>query len=341
MHAHQTLASARTEARWGWVLSVSPDPGPRSADSLPLGIIVLSHCSSSLEHHSCSLPLLSSAAYVFGCALPPSLNRNIEMASWLLRAKRIKRRCLCELAQEALIKQQRVMNRLCGMLFPAVFVEYSHFHCGWRDSNDPCPLSIHLLPSFLVQNAANYSHAALILMKAARGSTESPARDLGGRIISPKFPAKPSGRWGKDLCVPVITSASHWWHWRWNPPVNPFPRHGEAMFVYIDPQHMWPSCCRQRLSLAAARSRFPLATVQLASRGASSTHLTNQYKQWGSKSRIMLERPQTEGRIKLLRMLCSGTSLFWELANRAPQLLYCSILPSLCLSMAINTGSVV
>lgn len=98
------------------------------------------------------------------------------------------------------------------------------------------------------------------------------------------------------------------------------------MFVYIDLRHMWHSCCRQRLSLAQARSRFPLATVQLASRRASCTHLTNQYKQLDSKSRIMLKRPRTEGKMKLLRLFCSETSLFWELTKHAcPQLFYSSL----------------
>lgn len=72
------------------------------------------------------------------------------------------------------------MNHLCAVLFPAVCVEYSQSRCGWRGTNDPCPASIHLLCSFLVRNAANYSHAALILTKVARGSKGSPARYLWG-----------------------------------------------------------------------------------------------------------------------------------------------------------------
>lgn len=162
-------------------------------------------------------------------------------------------------------------------------------------------------------------------------------------MISPKYPVKPSGGWrgrGKDLSFGVMTSASHRRHWRWIIPVNPFPRCGEAMFVYIDPQHMWHSCCRQRPLLAEAHSRFPLATLQLASRRASGTHLTNQYKQWGSKSRMMLEWAQTKRRIALLRTLCSERILSWELAKHICRLL-CRILPSVCHSGDINTGSVI
>lgn len=85
-------------------------------------------------------------------------------------------------------------------------------------------------------------------------------------------------QWEEDRSLPImilpptggIGDASH---------LSILFRHGEAMFVYIDPQHMWHSCCRQRLSLAEAHSRFPLAMVQLASRRARGTHLTNQYKQ--------------------------------------------------------------
>lgn len=152
-----------------------------SFTSAALGNIVFSHYSSSLDHPSRSMPLWSPAAHVFGCtgeptARCPSFNRNIETASWLFRGKRIKRRSLYELlvrwsglAPKALIKQQRGMNGWCGVLFPAVSVEYSQCPGGWRGTNDPCPVAIHLLLSFLLWNAANYLHAALILMKAVRG----------------------------------------------------------------------------------------------------------------------------------------------------------------------------
>lgn len=267
-----------------------------SFTSAAVGNIVFSHYSSSLDHHSRSMPLWFPAAHVFGCVREPtarclSFNRNIETASWLFRGKRIKRHCLYELlvrwsglAPKALIKQQRGMNGWCGVLFPAVSVEYSQCPGGWCSTNDPCPVAIHLLLSFLLWNAANYRHAALILMKAVRGFYREPRPVPRG-----------GGVWCSPLFLPPYDSASHWWHWRGITPVNPFPRCGEAMFVYIDPQHMWHSCCRQRLSLAETRSRFHLATVQLASRRASDTHLTNQYKQWDSKSSIMLQRPQTEG----------------------------------------------
>lgn len=110
-------------------------------------------------------------------------------------------------------------------------------------------------------------------------------------------PTNPSGRtaMGKDLSLLIITRTSHRWHRRWIIPVNPYPWCREAMFVYIDRQHMWHSCCWRRLMLAEVCSRFPLATVQLAGKRANSAHSTNQYKQWSSKSRIMLE--QTEMRV--------------------------------------------
>lgn len=84
---------------------------------------------------------------------------------------------------------------------------------------------------------------------------------------------------GKDLSLLIITCISHHWHRRWIIPVNPYPWCRKAMFVYIDQQHMWHSCCWRRLVLAVVCSRLPLATVQLASKTASSTHSTNQYKQ--------------------------------------------------------------
>lgn len=71
----------------------------------------------------------------------------------------------------------------------------------------------------------------------------------------------------------------------------------------------------RRLALAVVCSRFPLATVQLAGKTASSTHSANQYKQWSSKSRIMSERTETGGRIKLLMICCSEIILFWELVK--------------------------
>lgn len=140
---------------------------------------------------------------------------------------------------------------------------------------------------------------------------------LGGEWSFRPTPTNLSGRTstGKDLSQLIIICTSHQWHRRWIIPVNPYPLCREAMFVYIERQHMWHSCCRRRLVLAEVCSRFPLATVQLAGKTASSTHLTNQYKQWSSKSRIMLVQTEMRKRIKLLIIRCSEMILFWDLVK--------------------------
>lgn len=156
---------------------------------------------------------------------------------------------------------------------------------------------------------------------------------LGGEWSLRPTPTNPSGgtTMGKDLSLLIITSTSHQWHKRWIIPVNPYPRCREAMFVYIDRQHMWHSCCRRRLVLAEVCSRFPLATVQLAGKTASSMHSTNQYKQWSSKSRIMLEQTETGERIKLVIICCSEIILFWDLVKCVFMLNFVFFLVCLCL----------
>lgn len=140
---------------------------------------------------------------------------------------------------------------------------------------------------------------------------------LGGEWSLWPTPTNPSGRtaMGKDLSLLIIARTSHQWHRRWIIPVNPYPWCREAMFVYIDRQHMWHSCCWRRLMLAEVCSRFPLATVQLAGKAANSTHSTNQYKQWSSKSRIMLEQTEMRERITLLIIWYSGMTQCWGLVK--------------------------
>lgn len=107
----------------------------------------------------------------------------------------------------------------------------------------------------------------------------------GGEWSLRPTPCNPSGRtaMGKDLSLLIISCTSHQCRKRWIIPVNPFPWCREAMFVYIDQQHMWHSCYWRRLMLAEAYSYFPLAIVQLAGKTANCAHSTNQYKQWSSK----------------------------------------------------------
>lgn len=212
------------------------------------------------------------------------------------------------------------MNHFYSVLFPTVCAEYSQFQSDWHSTNDPCPLPIYHVCSFCVQKCHKsqpwWIHAAQTPQQNCKGFMGNPIRYLGGWMISPTYPHLPQWsipHWGKPFLV--ITSTSHQWHRWWIIPVNPCPRCVEAIFVYIDLQHMWHSCCRQRLVLAEVCSCFPLAMVQLAGKRASSTHLTNQYKQWGSKSRSMLEGTEMGERIKLLIICCLEIILFWDLVK--------------------------
>lgn len=237
----------------------------------------------------------------------------IEISSLFFRVKCIKHHSLDEMlicwngvAYKVLIKTQSAMNHLDTVIFPTVCVEYARFQCDWHGTNDPCPLP------FIFAARSVYETPQITALVDPRCS--NPQRNCEGLYGEPcqlpwgatdlprPTPTNPSGRtaMGKDLSLLIITSTSHQWHRRWIIPVNPFPWCREAMFVYIDRQHMWHSCCRQRLALAEVCSRFPLATVQLAGKTASSTHSTNQYKQWSSKSRIMSEQTEMRGRMELL-----------------------------------------
>ena len=150
---------------------------------------------------------------------------------------------------------------------------------------------------------------------------------LGDKWSSRPTPTNPGARiaTGRDLFLLIITCTSHRRHRRWIIPVYPYPWRREAMFVYIDWQHMWHSCCWRRQALAEVCLCFPLATVQLAGKTASSVHLTNQYKQWSSKSRITLEQTEMRERIKLLIIWCSEMILFWDRVKCVFKMLNCAL----------------
>lgn len=232
----------------------------------------------------------------------------IEISSLFFWVKCIKHHSLDEMficwngvAYKVLIKKRSVMNHFYCVLFPTACAEYSQFQRDWRSTNDPCPFPIHLRCSFCVWNATNYSPVGSTLFQSLAKLRGVIWGTLPGTLGVNDLPELPllipvvDATLGNELSLLIITSTSHQWHRRWIIPVNPYPWCREAMFVYIDLQHMWHSCCRQRLELAEVCSRSPLATVQLAGKIASSTHLTNQYKQWSSKSRIMLECSRQKG----------------------------------------------
>ena len=131
----------------------------------------------------------------------------IEMLKWCLHrnvviipgVRRIKHRSLDEtimcwngVAYKVLIKQQSVMIHSDTVIFPAVCVEYAQPRYDWHNTNDPCPLPIHLRSSLCVPERRKlqprWIHAALILGKTARGYVGNPASYLGGQMIFTTYP---------------------------------------------------------------------------------------------------------------------------------------------------------
>lgn len=171
-------------------------------------------------------------------------------------------------------------------MFPTVTVEYALLQHDWHSTNDLCPFLIHRSYSEYHKLQPWWITAALILCKTARGFMwETLPVTSGGEWSLLPTSSNPIGciTTGKYLSLLIIPCTSHQCHKRWIIPVNPYPWCREVMFVYIDQQHMWHSCCFRRLMLAGACSHFPLATVQLAGTMTNRGYLTNQYKQWDSK----------------------------------------------------------
>lgn len=162
-----------------------------------------------------------------------------------------------------LLKEQNAMNHSHGALLPRNILGFS---VSGTSPMIRAHFLIYLRCSPCAQRATNYSprwiRAVLILYTHKKQN----CKDLYGGTLpgtlggewspppSPTYPDQiPSGRshfGGKDLSLLIMAPASHRRHRRWIIPVNLYPRRGEAMFVYIDPQHMWHSCCRQRRALA-------------------------------------------------------------------------------------------
>lgn len=140
-------------------------------------------------------------------------------------------------------------------------------------------------------------HAALILSKTVRGYVGSPVSYLGGQMISTTYPYLPrcSYRNG-ERSIPayyylhLLPSAHKMNHTC----QSLFLARGGHVCLYWLAAYV-AQLLLKKLALAEVCLCFPLATVQLAGKTASSMHLTNQYKQWSSKSGIMLEQIEWEG----------------------------------------------
>lgn len=92
------------------------------------------------------------------------------------------------------------MNHLCGVLFPAVFVEYSQCHWGCQPPFI-FSLSWYRTPQITAMLLWSLWKRRGVLREAPSGT--SGWGGVGGQMISPKFNAKPKGQWRSrgNICL--------------------------------------------------------------------------------------------------------------------------------------------